>query len=107
MDMTEVTQAVSIGKKSGRLVLSLLAGEGVILFESGWVVHAEFGGETGEKAFSALAMASHKERSGSFSFNPLGAKDVAKLPKTIRKDLETLLLNVAVEIDELARDKGN
>lgn len=105
MDMTEVTQAVSIGRKSGRLVLSLGAGEGIILFESGWVVHAEFQGETGEKAFNAIAMASHQERSGSFSFCPIGTKEASSLPKTIQKDLETLLLNVAVEIDEIDRDK--
>jgi DNA-binding response OmpR family regulator len=107
MDMTEVAQAVSIGKKSGRLVLSLPAGEGVILFETGWVVHAEFGGETGEKAFNAIVMTSHQERSGSFSFTPMGAKKASDLPKTIQKDLETLLLNVAVEIDEIAKDKGS
>ena len=107
MDMTEVTQAVSIGRKSGRLVLSLAAGEGVILFESGWVVHAEFRGETGEKAFNAIVMASHRERSGSFSFTPVGPKEASNLPKTIQKDLETLLLNVAVEIDEIERDKGS
>lgn len=107
MDMTEVAQAVSIGRKSGRLVLSLPSGEGVILFETGWVVHAEFGGETGEKAFNALAMASHKARSGNFSFTPIGAKEAFSLPKTIQKDLETLLLNVAVEIDEIERDKGS
>lgn len=107
MDMTEVAQAVSIGRKSGRLVLSLSAGEGVILFETGWVVHAEFGGKTGEKAFNAIAMTSHQERSGNFSFTPMGAKEASALPKTIQKDLETLLLNVAVEIDEIERDKGS
>ncbi|MFQ5989785.1 MAG: DUF4388 domain-containing protein [Candidatus Methylomirabilales bacterium] len=106
MDMTEVTQAVSIGRKTGRLVLSLPPGEAVILFESGWVVHAEFKGETGEKAFNAIALASHQERSGSFSFTPVGAKEASNLQKTIQKDLETLLLNVAVEIDEMERDKG-
>lgn len=107
MDMTEVAQAVSIGRKSGRLVLSLPAGEGVILFETGWVVHAEFGGKTGENAFNAIVMTSHQERSGSFSFTPLGAKEASDLPKTIQKDLETLLLNVAVEIDEIKKDKGS
>ncbi len=105
MDMTEVTQAISIGRKSGRLVLSLAAGEGVILFDSGGVAHAEFKRETGERAFNALAITSHQERSGSFSFTPIGAKEASKLPRTIQKDLESLLLNVAVEIDEIARDK--
>ena len=52
-------------------------------------------------------MTSHQERSGSFSFTPLGAKEASDLPKTIQKDLETLLLNVAVEIDEIEKDKGS
>ncbi len=106
MDMTEVAQAVAIGKKTGRLLLSLPPGEAVILFESGRVVHAEFRGETGEKAFKAIAVASHQERSGTFSFTPVGVKGASNLPKTIQKDLETLLLNIAVEIDEMGRDKG-
>jgi DNA-binding response OmpR family regulator len=104
MDLTEVTQAVSIGRKSGRLLLSLKAGQGAILFDSGRVVHAEFAGKTGEGAFNALVVASHRERGGSFSFVPLAAGEASQLPKTIQTDLETLLLNIAVEIDERQRD---
>ncbi|MFQ5847228.1 MAG: DUF4388 domain-containing protein [Candidatus Methylomirabilales bacterium] len=107
MDLTEVTQAVSIGRKTGRLMLSLPAGEGVILFESGRVVHAEFGGQAGEGAFGALVMASHRERGGTFSFNPVEAGEASKLSKSIDKDLETLLLNIAVEIDESEKGTGN
>lgn len=106
MDLTEVAQAVSIGRKSGRLVLSLPAGEGAMVFESGRVVHAEFRKQTGEGAFNALVMASYRERSGNFSFIPLESRDASHLPKTINKDLETLLLNVAVEIDERDRGEG-
>lgn len=100
MDLTEVAQAVSIGRKTGRLVLSLPAGEGLMLFESGRVVHAEFGKQAGDGAFSALVMASHRDRGGHFSFIPIETQEAPHLPKTITKDLETLLLNVAVEIDE-------
>lgn len=107
MDLTEVTQAVSLGRKTGRLVLSLPPGEGAIVFESGRVVHAEFGGQTGEGAFNALVVTSHRERGGTFSFVPAEAADAPQLPKTINKDLETLLLNVAVEIDERERGAGN
>ncbi|MFQ5946197.1 MAG: DUF4388 domain-containing protein [Anaerolineae bacterium] len=107
MDLTEVTQAVAVGRKTGRLALSLPAGEGVVLFEAGRVVHAEFGKEKGERAFNALVMASHRERGGDFSFIPGEAGEASSLPKTINKDLETLLLNVAVEIDEIERDGGH
>jgi DNA-binding response OmpR family regulator len=107
MDLTEVTQAVSIGRKTGRLVLSLKAGQGAILFDSGRVVHAEFAGKTGEGAFNALVVASHRERGGSFSFVPVAAGDASQLPNTIQTDLETLLLNLAVEMDESQRDTRN
>jgi DNA-binding response OmpR family regulator len=107
MDLTEVTQAVSIGRKTGRLVLSLKVGKGAILFDSGRVVHAEFAGKTGEGAFNALVVASHRERGGSFSFVPVVAGEASQLPNTIQTDLETLLLNIAVEMDEGQRDTRN
>lgn len=107
MDLTEVTQAVAIGRKTGRLELSLPAGDGLVLFESGRVVHAEFGKQNGEGAFNALVMSSHRQRGGNFSFVPVEASEASRLPKTINKDLETLLLNVAVEIDERERGKGS
>ncbi|HZX61326.1 MAG TPA: DUF4388 domain-containing protein [Candidatus Methylomirabilis sp.] len=106
MDLTEVTQAVAIGRKSGRLVFSLKGGQGVVVFDGGRVMHAEFGGKKGEQAFAALVMTAHKERGGSFSFIPIEAEGAAKGPQTINKDLETLLLNIAVEIDEQDRGKG-
>lgn len=107
MDLTEVTQAISIGRKTGRLVLSLATGMGVVLFQSGRPVHAEYAGKTGEEAFIALVMTAHRERGGSFSFLPFGGGEASDLPQTIRKDLETLLLNIAVEIDENQRGTGS
>jgi CheY-like chemotaxis protein len=107
MDLTEVAQAVSIGRKTGRLLLSLQTGKGAILFNSGRVVHAEFVGKTGEGAFNALVVASHRERGGSFSFVPVAAGEASQLPNTIQTDLETLLLNIAVDMDEKQRDARN
>ncbi len=106
MDLTEVTQAVSIGRKTGRLVLSLAAGMAVVLFDSGRAVHAEFGGKSGEEAFITLVMTAHRERGGSFSFFPVAGREVSDIPRTIHKDLETLLLNIAVEIDESQKGTG-
>src|SRR5262249_8313013 len=54
IDLTEVTQTVALGRKTGRLVVSMGVGEGAILFESGRMTHAEFGGRTGEGAFAAI-----------------------------------------------------
>lgn len=106
MDLTEVTQAVSIGRKTGRLELSLPAGDGVILLDSGRVVHAEFGGEKGEGAFNGLMLASHREKAGSFSFIPVEAGEAPQFPRTIDKDLDRMLLDLAVEIDEQQKTMG-
>src|SRR6266849_3729738 len=58
MDLTELTQVISLGVKTGELLLSLSGGEGSILFEAGRVVHAEFAGKSGEPAFAAMVGAS-------------------------------------------------
>src|SRR5207249_4488857 len=54
MDLTELTQAIAMGGKNGRLILALPQGGGVIAFEAGHVVHAEYRGMVGEQAFAAL-----------------------------------------------------
>jgi len=69
MDLTELTQVISLGVKTGELVLSLSGGEGSILFDAGRVVHAEFSGKTGEPAFAAMVGASQREGEARFCFN--------------------------------------
>jgi CheY-like chemotaxis protein len=100
MDLTELTQVISLGVKTGELVLSLSAGEGSILFEAGRVVHAEFSGKTGEAAFGALVVASQREGEARFCFNRAEREALAGRPRTISRSVEQLLLNVAQEIDE-------
>lgn len=107
MDLTEVTQAISLGGKTGRLVLSLHAGEGSIVFEAGRVVHAEFFGRTGEKAFAALVSASQREEEARFCFNRVERADLAAGPKTISRSVEQLLLSIAADIDEGAPGAGH
>ena len=58
LDLAEVTQAIALGGKTGQLSLQLQAGEGTIVFDSGRIVHAEFGGRNGESAFGAMCRAS-------------------------------------------------
>ncbi len=99
MDLPDITQAIALGGKTGLLRLVLPAGAGVIVFDGGRVVHAEFFGLTGETAFAALLMSAHGEAQGHFMFTPLEAVAL-NAPRTIRRSLEQLLLGAATEIDE-------
>jgi CheY-like chemotaxis protein len=98
LDLTEVTQAIGLGGKTGRLALALSVGDGSLLFESGRVIHAEFTGLTGESAFAALVAAAQHDPEGTFRFKPATATDTG--PRTIHKNLDQLLISVASEIDE-------
>ena len=100
MDLTELTQVISLGVKTGELHLSLSKGEGIILFEAGRVVHAEFAERSGEPAFAAMVAASQREGEARFCFNRADREAVAGRPRTISRTVEQLLLSVAQEIDE-------
>lgn len=100
MDLTEVTQAISLGGKTGHLVLTMAAGEGGIVFEGGRVVHAEFAGLRGEQAFAALVNASQREGEARFCFNRAERTELVHVERTIAKSVEQLLLSIAAEIDE-------
>ena len=100
MDLTELTQVISLGVKTGELVLSLSGGEGSILFDAGRVVHAEFSGKTGEPAFAAMVGASQREGEARFCFNRAEREALAGRPRTISRTVEQLLLSVAQAIDE-------
>ncbi|HEV8437029.1 MAG TPA: response regulator [Methylomirabilota bacterium] len=104
MDLTEVTQAVALGGKTGCLMVSLTAGQGAILFENGRIVHAGFRGLTGEKAFAALLSAAQREAQARFCFNRADRAEVAHLPKTISRSVDQLLLSIAAGMDEAGAD---
>jgi CheY-like chemotaxis protein len=99
LDLAEVTQAIALGGKTGQLSLQLQAGEGTIVFDSGRIVHAEFGGRNGESAFGAMISFAQFDPAGTFRFKP-GAELPASCPRTIQKSVDQLLLSVASEIDE-------
>jgi len=103
MDLTELTQVISLGVKTGELQLSLSKGEGVILFEAGRVVHAEFGERSGEPAFAAMVAASQREGEARFCFNRADREAMAGRPRTISRTVEQLLLSVAQEMDEMSQ----
>jgi len=100
LDLTEVTQAIALGGKTGRLSLQLAAGEGSLLFDSGRVVHAEFASRTGESAFAAMVSAAQSDPEGTFRFKPAAGLPAGSGPRTIQKSVDQLLLSIASEIDE-------
>ncbi|HEV2055732.1 MAG TPA: DUF4388 domain-containing protein [Methylomirabilota bacterium] len=100
LDLTEVTQAIALGGKTGRLSLQLTAGEGSLLFDSGRVVHAEFASRTGESAFAAMVSAAQSDPEGTFRFKPAAELPAGSGPRTIQKSVDQLLLSIASEIDE-------
>ena len=103
LEIEELTQAIAVGGKTGRLVLVLTTGGGLVVFESGRVTHAEYGGQAGEAAFSALVAASHRERGGKFCFIPVHPNELRSQPKTIDRGVDQLLLDVARAMDEEKR----
>jgi DNA-binding response OmpR family regulator len=100
LDLAEVTQAIALGGKTGRLSLQLAAGEGSLLFDSGRVVHAEFASRTGESAFAAMVSAAQSDPEGTFRFKPSADLPAGSGPHTIQKSVDQLLLSIASEIDE-------
>jgi CheY-like chemotaxis protein len=103
LEIEELTQAIAVGGKTGRLVLVLSTGGGLVVFENGRVTHAEYGGQAGEAAFGALVAASHRERGGKFCFIPVHPNELRNQPKTIVRGVEQLLLDVARTMDEEKR----
>ena len=100
MDLPEVTQAISLGAKTGWLTVSLGAGEGTMGFDVGRLVHASFGGKTGEEAFALLIQASHRERRAGFRFSQADRAELGGVPRTIARSVDQLLLSIAAGIDE-------
>jgi CheY-like chemotaxis protein len=100
MELADLTQAIAGGGKSGRLILALPQGGGLMLFEKGRVVHAEYRNTVGEEAFGALLAASHADGAGRFCFLPLPSGEASSLPRTIDKRVDQLLLSSATAIDE-------
>ena len=100
MDLTEITQALALGGKTGRLGVALAEGEGLIVFEQGRIVHASFSGKTGTAAFTAIMVAAQRQGDARFRFSRMERGETADGPRTIFGSVEQLLLSIAVEMDE-------
>jgi CheY-like chemotaxis protein len=100
IDLIEVVQAIALGGKTGCLIVSLSAGQGAILFDSGQILHTGFRGSAGEEAFAALISAAQGDAHARFCFNRADRAAVAHLPKTIFRSVDQVLLSIATSIDE-------
>lgn len=97
LDIAEVIQLLTNGRKSGRLTISIGAGEGLLVLERGRLVHAEFSGLTGEPALGALLSTSRAEAGGHFRFEPRVHGGTGDVPHTIEKSVSQLLLGVETD----------
>ena len=98
--LEDLARAIVKGSKTGRLLLVLGTGGGMIAFESGRVVHAEIGNTTGETAFQSLLTASHGDAGGKFCFIPSSPRDLANVPKTITRTVAELLAGASEAMNE-------
>ena len=98
--LEDLTKAIVKGSKTGRLLVVLGMGGGMIAFDGGRIVHAELGTSTGETAFQSLVAASHRDAGGKFCFIPSAPRDLANVPKTITRSVAELLSGAAQAINE-------
>jgi len=98
MELPEVAQAMALGQKTGRLSLAMPAGAGLLVFETGRIIHAEYGGLTGPRAFAALITAARA--GGGFCFTATGRDEVQGVTRTIEGSVDRLLLSAASDSDE-------
>jgi CheY-like chemotaxis protein len=98
--LADLAKAIVKGGKTGRLLLVLSTGGGMIAFDGGRVVHAEVGNTTGETAFQSLVAASHGDSGGKFCFIPSAPRDLANVPKTITRSVAELLDGAAQATNE-------
>jgi len=98
--LEDLARAIVKGSKTGRLLLVLATGGGMMAFDSGRIVHAEIGNTTGETAFQSLLAASHGDAGGKFCFIPSSPRDLTNVPKTITRTVAELLAGAAEPINE-------
>lgn len=99
LDVPAVAQALAMGGKTGCLEVITPVGEGAARFDEGRLVHAEFAGEVGDRAFVALVCAA-QNGAGEFCFTPVPAAEMARTPRTVHTAVDRLLLTIATGIDE-------
>lgn len=99
-ELREAFLAVTDGKKTGRLVASVGAAEGTLVFKAGRLVHAEFERQRGEVAVTSLLVAATSGPCGRYRFLPWDGSEVPRRTWTIDHGAEQLLLRTWTETNE-------
>ncbi len=97
LSLMDLVQVSSFTGRSGKLVIKSGADVGTVYLKEGHVVGAEAGGKTGEDAFYSMALWGD----GEFLF---AATDV-DAETTVKRDINSLLLEAARRRDESGQDK--
>lgn len=93
MRLEEITQAIAAGGKTGRLIVAVADAGGLVAFERGQPVHAEYREETGETALTTMLGIARREQAGRFCFIP-GEPAGVPAPRTIARPLGQILAGV-------------
>ena len=101
MRLADVTQAVAAGARTGRLIVAVGGAGGLIAFDQGQPVHAEYREESGERALTTMVLSAHRERAGRFCFIP-GEAMAAGARRTIERPLTQVLLDIAAALGDSA-----
>ena len=90
-----------VGTLAGLDVLILAVGGsgGLVVFDRGAPVHAEYREGTGEPALAAMIVTARRERAGRFCFIP-GEPVAAAAPRTIDRTLSEVLVDIAPAGDD-------
>ena len=99
MRLEEITQALAAGGKTGRLIVAVGGSGGLVAFDHGAPVHAEYRDGTGETALAAMIVTARRERAGRFCFIP-GEPVANAAPRTIDRTLSQVLVDLAPAGDD-------
>lgn len=95
--LADVAQAVAAGARTGRLIVAVGGAGGLVAFDQGQPVHAEYREESGESALTTMMVTAHREGAGRFCFIP-GESVAAGRQRTIDRALPEVLLDIAAAI---------
>ncbi|MBP9200197.1 MAG: response regulator [Gemmatimonadales bacterium] len=95
LGLPDLAQSIAGSGRAGSLILSLDGGQGILFFDGGRIVDAEFGARRGEAAVLELFERTEGQ-AGSFIFMP--GEDLPRRG-AIRKSVQQLLLDVATDLD--------
>lgn len=99
LGLADVLQALALGRKTGRLLVTFDRDSGGIVLDNGAPVHAQIGMQSGPDAVAALLVAAHRQPGARFVFRSQRAITRDE-PRTIHESLQHLLFAAAVAIDE-------